>query len=81
MENQDQVFASWNEAMHSFKLLSPSMQQILRRCATERLVDSGCEEVGSSDCNAELVAMWRIGGRNWNQVVLNEFEAFAAAHN
>lgn len=70
----------WREAFDSFHKLSRDVQQILRRCAAEHLVARGAEEVGSSDISHELFAMWKMSGRNWQQVVQEEFELFAQSN-
>lgn len=77
MNNKDYQ-SDWSECFASFHLLSKHFQQLLRNCAADHLIARGCEEVGSSDTSHELYAMWRGGQRNWNTVVLEEFELFAS---
>jgi hypothetical protein len=61
---------TFEEAMNSFKQRSQVAQQILRRIASQRLVNSGAEEVGSSDINHELVSMCNEFGGDWDEVYL-----------
>ena len=79
--NNDTHYAEWNEAFHSFKLLGKDIQGILRNCAVQHMIESGCEEAGSSDINHELFSMYRIGRKSWQQVVIDELEDFAESAN
>jgi len=44
----------------------------MRKCAAERLIKNGCEEVGSPDVNHELFNMWTAAGEFWHQAIINE---------
>lgn len=77
--NNETHYAEWNEAFHSFKLLSKDIQSILRNCAVQHMIERGCEEVGSSDVNHELFSMYRTGRKSWQQVVIDELEDFAVS--
>jgi alpha-ketoglutarate-dependent taurine dioxygenase len=78
MKNEitDTHFALWNECFASFRLLSNEVQQLLRRCAVNHLVEKGAEEVGSSDTSHELFYLWKINQRSWESVVMDEFRNF-----
>lgn len=79
MKNEGtEYFADWNQCFHSFNLLSPNVQNILRNSAAARLIRDGAEGVGSSDRNYMILAMWKEGQRDWNNVMLNAFEDFLA---
>lgn len=65
----------WKECFELFNILAPDFQHVLRKCAAERLIKSGCEEVGSSDVNHELFNMWTAAGEYWHQAIINEVNA------
>ena len=62
----------WTECFELYNILSPDLKQILRKCAADRLIQSGAEEVGSSDVNHELFNMWTNAEGYWHQAILNE---------
>jgi len=62
----------WTECFELYKTLSPDLKQVLRKCATDRLIQSGAQEVGSSDVNHELFTMWTAADGFWHQAILNE---------
>ena len=62
----------WTECFELFNILAPDLKQILRKCATDRLIQSGAEEVGSSDVNHELFSMWTAADGFWHQAIINE---------
>ena len=64
----------WEECFSQFRLLGGLMQTILRNSATKRLVASGFEEVGSSDINHELFAMWNGSNGDWQKAALVEID-------
>ena len=70
---------AWTEAFSQYRLLGPLMKNILRNAATNRLIEKGFEEVGSSDVNHELFHMWEIANYDWQKAVLIEVDNFAAS--
>lgn len=72
MNNNNVFETSWKQCFSEYKLLSQTLQQILRSCAAQHLIDKGNEEVGSSDTSHELFSMWKISDKNWSEVVINE---------
>lgn len=67
MNNND-----WKQCFEQYQALALGTRQILRSCAVTRLVKSGVDEIGSSDLNHELFAMWRTGEEDWYQAIINE---------
>ena len=61
----------WTECFELYNILSPDLRMVLRKCATNRLVQSGADEVGSSDINHELFSMWTAANGFWHQAILN----------
>jgi len=59
----------WKEAFDAYKALSQGMKLMLRQGATDKLVETGHEEVGSSDINHVLFTEWKINNRSWDQVL------------
>ena len=72
MNNNNAFETSWKQCFSEYKLLSQALQQILRSCSVQHLIDRGCEEVGSSDVSHELFSMWNCSEKNWEKVVINE---------
>ena len=68
----------WTICFDQFNEQSDLARQVLRRCAAEHLVERGFNEVGSSDVNHELFAMWQIANKDWHQAFMDEVDAFAA---
>ena len=64
----------WEECFSQYRLLGSITQNILRNCAAEHLVNRGFEEVGSSDVNHELFAMWETASKNWQKAILAEVD-------
>lgn len=62
----------WTECFELYNILSPDLRQALRKCAIDRLIQSGAEEVGSSDVNHELFSMWMAADGYWHYAILNE---------
>ena len=60
----------WEECFSQYRLLGGIMQNILRNSATNRLIQAGFQEVGSSDINHELFAMWNGSNGNWQHAAL-----------
>ena len=69
---------NWKTCFDQFDDMSSQARQVLRRCASDRMVARGFEEVGSSDINHELFAMWNYADNDWHQAFINEVDAFAA---
>lgn len=69
----------WTLCFDQLNAMSGLARQTLRRCAADHLVTRGFEEVGSSDVNHELFAMWRLADKDWNKAFMLEVNAFADA--
>ena len=80
MSNTTKTFQeAWTIAFSQYKLLGPLMKTILRNAATNRLIEKGFEEVGTSDVNHELFHMWEIANYDWQKAALIEVDNFAAS--
>ena len=77
MNNTTTIDDTWTECFSQYRLLGPMMKNILRNSAVNRLVEHGFEEVGSSDVNHELFAMWQCAKNDWQQAALTEVDNFA----
>ncbi len=66
---------NWTLCFDQLDAQSGVTRQILRRSAAQRLVDRGFEEVGSSDINHELFAMWQEADQCWQTAMINEVNA------
>jgi len=64
--------------MTAYRLRSDQMRGILRRIASARLVNGGAEEVGSSDINHELHAMYNEYGGDFDAILLDSLSEYAA---
>ena len=64
--------------MNAYKLRSAEYKLILRRIASMRLVNSGCEEVGTSDINHELHAMFNEYEGDFDVALLDSLSEYAA---
>jgi len=51
----------WETAMGIWKNLPAEEEQLLRRAACRRMIDRGCEEIGTSDVNCEVYNMVAFG--------------------
>jgi hypothetical protein len=60
----------WTQCFEQFRKLSFGAQQCMRSYASMVLVEEGAEEVGSSDVNHQLFAMWEQCNENWSEVIL-----------
>jgi len=52
---------TWDEAMRIWFALPKEEHLLLRRAAVRRMVDRGCEEIGTSDVNGEVFAIVTAG--------------------
>lgn len=68
---------TFEQALESYKLRSDIGRQVLRRIASQRLVNKGFEEVGSSDINHELYSMFLEYDGDWDQLYLDALDEFA----
>ena len=66
---------SWTLCFDQLDAQSGMTRQILRRCAADHLVERGFDEVGSSDINHELFAMWKSADQCWQTAFMNEVKA------
>jgi hypothetical protein len=78
MMNKNTFEQDWKVCFDSFKALSTVTQQVIRNGAVNSMIRRGCEEIGSSDQSHCIFSAWKCAGRDWNQVVINYFEEFAA---
>ena len=69
---------NWTLCFDQLDAQSGLARQVLRRCAADHLVERGFEEVGSSDINHELFAMWQTANNDWHLAFINELDAFKA---
>ncbi len=60
----------WTQCFKQFRTLSFETQQCMRSYAAMVLVEEGAQEVGSSDVNHQLFAMWEQCNENWSEVIL-----------
>lgn len=70
---------TWANAFTQYLYLGDMMKNILRNSATRRLVNRGFEEVGSSDVNHELFAMWQSANYDWQKAAVVAVNDFAAS--
>lgn len=68
--------AKWEECFSQYRLLGLITRNILKSCAVTRLVNDGFTEVGSSDVNHELFAMWCYSKGDWQKAILFEVDNF-----
>ena len=66
---------NWALCFEQYNGMSEMARHILRRCAADRLSAAGLDEIGSSDINHELYAMWRQSDQDWYQAIIDEAEA------
>jgi hypothetical protein len=52
---------AWETAMGIWKNLPAEENRLLRRAAVQKMIDRGCEEVGTSDVNHEVYALVSFG--------------------
>ncbi len=71
---------TFEEAMASYKLRSEIGRRLLRNIASRRLVNHGCTEVGSSDINHELYAMFNEYNGDWDQCYIDALEDYSDCH-
>lgn len=67
---QEAFMAQWNEAMNWWNGHSVKLQQIIRNIASNKLVEGGAEEVGSSDVNHAVYAMYQEYKRAGNPDII-----------
>jgi len=60
---------SWNACFESYNTLSFGFKYMIRRLASQALIDQGAEEVGSSDTNHQIYSDWKSNSCNWDNVV------------
>jgi hypothetical protein len=64
---------NWDKCFTEFKALDRMVQMGLRQCASDRLSQDGFEEIGSSDINHQLFAMWD-NAKSWEEAIEIELE-------
>ena len=52
-------YTFFEEAMEAYRKQSDVIRRLIRKFASQRLVSGGAQEVGSSDINHEIHAIWR----------------------
>ena len=57
--------ARWKKAMDWWKNSSDSI--LIRKAACDKMIQRGCEEIGSSDVNHEVYSMWQDWERSKDQ--------------
>ena len=67
---------TFEEAMEAYRHRSDLGKQVLRRIASLRLVRHGAEEVGSSDINHELCAMFNEYDGDFDECYLEEIRQY-----
>ena len=70
----------WPTFIEQFNKLGDLTRTILRNSATNRLIEDGFEEIGSSDISHELYAMWKHADKDFSKAVINEVNRFACNH-
>lgn len=60
----------WKVAFDKFIQLSPLAKGSLKNYASRRMVDRGSQEVGSSDINHELFALYNMNNKSWTDTIL-----------
>jgi hypothetical protein len=53
---------NFKTAMQEYRNLNPKFRELVRREAVQELIDSGSQEVGSSDINHSIYQMYRQYG-------------------
>ena len=59
---------NFKTAMEGYRNLNPKFRELVRREATQELIDCGAHEVGSSDVNHSIYQMYRQHGSMDNVV-------------
>ena len=67
---------TFEEAMEAYRLRSDIGKRMLRGIASMRLVRHGAEEVGSSDINHELCAMYNEYDGDFDECYLEELKRY-----
>ena len=70
----------WPTFIEQFNKLGDLSRTILRNSATNRLIEDGFEEIGSSDISHELYAMWKHADKDFSKAAINEVNRFACNH-
>ena len=52
---------TWDEAMRLWFAMPKEEHFLLRRAAVQRMINKGCEEIGTSDVNHEVFAIVTAG--------------------
>lgn len=61
----------WTKAMDWWRSQSETMQRVIRTAATNKLIERGAEEVGSSDVNHAVYAMYQTYIRSGCEDIIN----------
>jgi hypothetical protein len=67
---------TFEEAMEAYRLRSELGKKMLRGIASMRLVRRGAEEVGTSDINHELCAMYNEYNGDYDECYLEELDQY-----
>ena len=67
--NNTNTLDCFKSIMDSYRELSQTMKWAVRRCASDRLIEDGAEEVGSSDINHAIVALYKECGSFGNIII------------
>jgi len=58
---------SFDAVIDAFKTLSPELQSLVRKAATDTLTESNFEDITESDVNHSIVRLFREYG-NWDEI-------------
>ena len=67
--NNTNTLKSFKTIMDSYRELSDTMKWAIRTCASQKLIEEGAEEVGSSDVNHAIVALYKECGSFGNIII------------
>lgn len=59
----------WDTAFGQFNNLNPELRLALHRNTADLMVEEGAEEIGSSDINHRLYALYRENNKSWQAVI------------
>ena len=60
--NNTNTLESFKSIMDSYRELSQTMKWAVRTCASMKLIEGGADEIGSSDINHAIVALYKECG-------------------
>jgi ADP-glucose pyrophosphorylase len=69
----------WAQCFEEYNKLQFEYRRLLRTIAINNMMESGFEEIGSSDINHSLFNMWIGNGKNWELALHTEFVQLSAS--